>query len=390
MVGYNRALTSALSYVLTLSITTLLITGLTIGAANMLEDQQQEAAREELETIGNRLASEFSRVDTLAQQGGEATVTASQPSRVTGNRYSISLLHGASVCSGGRLPATVDTCLRLMSSDSEIAVMVPVRNQSQISMTLADEGTFQLQAEAGDTTADDEVANQDLSSRIGVGEGVSRDTISLVSGVGNRPPVASFDLNPASPWSRQPVTFNASGSFDPDGSVAEYRWDWNNDGVYETNTTTSTATHTFSNGGRYNVTLQVEDDEGKNTTRTQSIDVSGLEYNRDMTTVGSNDATISFSVTNNVGKDVEITHIFIDTDDDAIDSVGVVNIYDRGRIVRLGSTVSISDGSTETIDIGDFRDSSARLVNMDGKHVRVGLKYKIGDRTNSTRFEGTP
>jgi len=403
MVRPDRALTSALSYVLTIGITTLLITGLTIGAANMLEDQQQEATREELETIGNRLASEFARVDALAQQGGTATVSVSQPSRVTGDRYSISLLHGASVCSGGRLAASVDTCLRLTSIDSEISIRVPIRNESKVSMTTADEGTFQLRADASKTTVGGEVASQDLSSRIGVGEEVSRDTLSLVGGVGNRPPVASFDFEPASPWSRQSVTFNASDSFDPDGSVTEYRWDWDGDGAVDQVTTTPTATHTFSNGGGYNVTLTVEDDESANTPRSQFIDVSGLEYNRDMTAVGSDDATIAFSITNNVGKQIEITHVFVDPADDTIDSIeggdeididaddqdgeldDSFDVYDSGRIVELDDTAKLSDGSTATIEIGNFEDSTA--VNMNGKRVRVGLKYNIGDRTNSTRFE---
>ena len=58
----------------------------------------------------------------------------------------------------------------------------------------------------------------------------------------NRAPVAAFTATPNPAAAGQVVSFNASGSSDPDGTVAKYEWDLDGNGRYETNTgTTPTA-----------------------------------------------------------------------------------------------------------------------------------------------------
>lgn len=61
------------------------------------------------------------------------------------------------------------------------------------------------------------------------------------------------------------VSFNASGSSDPDGSIVSYHWDFG-DGS-STTTTGSSTSHSYSNGN-YLVILTVTDDEGKTDTHT--------------------------------------------------------------------------------------------------------------------------
>ena len=59
------------------------------------------------------------------------------------------------------------------------------------------------------------------------------------------------------------ITFNATESHDPDGNIEGYRWDFNNDGNYDTNwLTTSTKIYSYSNYGTFTVKLQVKDDKG--------------------------------------------------------------------------------------------------------------------------------
>lgn len=73
----------------------------------------------------------------------------------------------------------------------------------------------------------------------------------------NRPPVA--DAGPDHVVSRNDtVSFNASGSFDPDGVIITYVWDFG-DGV---NATGCTVTHTYTTAGTFIVTLTVTDDTG--------------------------------------------------------------------------------------------------------------------------------
>jgi PKD repeat protein len=58
------------------------------------------------------------------------------------------------------------------------------------------------------------------------------------------------------------VTFDASGSSDPDGEIVEYRWDFDGDGATDRNTTGPRATHVFEEPGTYDVSLAVVDDTG--------------------------------------------------------------------------------------------------------------------------------
>ena len=70
----------------------------------------------------------------------------------------------------------------------------------------------------------------------------------------NQPPVAQF----ISQCTNLSCTFDASGSNDPDGSIASYAWDFG-DGQQGTGVN---PTHSYTNGGQYTVTLTVTDNQG--------------------------------------------------------------------------------------------------------------------------------
>ncbi|MFB6167016.1 MAG: PKD domain-containing protein [Candidatus Nanohaloarchaea archaeon] len=85
----------------------------------------------------------------------------------------------------------------------------------------------------------------------------------------NSPPTAEFTYSPSSPEYDEQVTFDASGSSDPDGSIQTYEWDWTSDGSYEGSG--ETATHTYDTYGTYDVTLNVTDNYGVSTTVTKTL-----------------------------------------------------------------------------------------------------------------------
>ena len=59
------------------------------------------------------------------------------------------------------------------------------------------------------------------------------------------------------------VSFNGSGSSDPDGTIAKYEWDFDGNGSYETNTgATATTTKSFPTAGNVTVGLRVTDNIG--------------------------------------------------------------------------------------------------------------------------------
>jgi PKD repeat protein len=93
-------------------------------------------------------------------------------------------------------------------------------------------------------------------------------TIILVSAPGNQLPVAAFVADPEGSFI-VPVTisFDASASYDPDGSIAAYQWDFG-DGDTGAGKVTS---HEYTSYGTYNVILTVYDDTGAPASHIQEI-----------------------------------------------------------------------------------------------------------------------
>jgi len=87
----------------------------------------------------------------------------------------------------------------------------------------------------------------------------------------NREPIARFTASLLSGTSPLAVDFDAGASYDPDGSIVSYAWDFG-DGATATGVTTS---HTFTatTAQTYTVTLTVTDDDGAKASGYQSIEV---------------------------------------------------------------------------------------------------------------------
>jgi len=83
----------------------------------------------------------------------------------------------------------------------------------------------------------------------------------------NDPPVATFTSTPSEGSAPLSVSFDASGSYDPDGTVTSYRWTFGDgesgSGMY--------ATHTYAQPRTYTVELTVEDRRQTTSTATAEI-----------------------------------------------------------------------------------------------------------------------
>jgi hypothetical protein len=103
----------------------------------------------------------------------------------------------------------------------------------------------------------------------------------LLNGTGlyvNEPPIADFTWKPSNPNPNQAIIFDASWSYDPDGSITLLEWDWNNDGIFEESSTALTTAYTWKQSGNYSVVLRVTDNSSVNSTKTMAITIaSGKE-----------------------------------------------------------------------------------------------------------------
>jgi hypothetical protein len=79
---------------------------------------------------------------------------------------------------------------------------------------------------------------------------------------GNSHPIAEFNWRPLVAEPYTPVNFNASESHDPDGYISFYEWDWDNNGVFDENYTSPSATYFWEDTGDFPVTLRVTDNYG--------------------------------------------------------------------------------------------------------------------------------
>jgi len=119
----DRAVSVAITHVMTIGITTILITGLLLGAGNMLDGQGDAAGERELRSIGDRVAGEIA---TAAVEGnatnGDVTVRSRQPDRSVGGSYSLNL-SDTDECYAR---SGYDGCLSLTSSATGLTVETPI------------------------------------------------------------------------------------------------------------------------------------------------------------------------------------------------------------------------------------------------------------------------
>ncbi len=131
-------------------------------------------------------------------------------------------------------------------------------SSSSTSHTYASAGSFTVTLQVRD---DDNVTDTDTATV-------------TVTPQPNDPPVADAG-GPYSGAVNSPISMSGSGSTDSDGTITGYRWDWTNDGTYDTSWTSSSSTsHTYASAGSFTVTLQVRDDDNVTDTDTATVTVT--------------------------------------------------------------------------------------------------------------------
>jgi hypothetical protein len=139
----RRGTSTTLSYVFTLAIVALLMSGLLIAGGNFVEDQRQLVIDQELRVIGHQVASNVEKADRLANASlGSTTIQVNQtfPNQVTGSTYQIDL------------QADSDAAVVLTSTRPEVEVTVPLRNATDLQASSVDGGLVSVQYDESSDT----------------------------------------------------------------------------------------------------------------------------------------------------------------------------------------------------------------------------------------------
>jgi glucose/arabinose dehydrogenase len=86
----------------------------------------------------------------------------------------------------------------------------------------------------------------------------------------NQPPIAVVTATPTSGPAPLTVSFDGTGSSDPEGKPLSYSWDLNGDGTFG-DATGPTASYTYATAGVYHPSLRVTDDKGASDTASATV-----------------------------------------------------------------------------------------------------------------------
>lgn len=85
------------------------------------------------------------------------------------------------------------------------------------------------------------------------------------------PPVASFTATPTTGQVPVLISVDAAASYDSDGTIANYQWDFGDGSALVSGPTAVQASHTYTSVGSFTITLTVTDDRGTSTSATRVV-----------------------------------------------------------------------------------------------------------------------
>lgn len=115
----ERGVSISVGYVLTLAIVAILLSGLVAASGSILDQQTEATVENELEIIGQQVASELSNADRHVRAGDttELVIRSELPRRTAGASYTLNI--------------TSDELL-LETSDPDVTVQVPYRTETDV------------------------------------------------------------------------------------------------------------------------------------------------------------------------------------------------------------------------------------------------------------------
>ena len=185
----------------------------------------------------------------------------------------------------------------------------------------------------------------------------------------NLPPVAIATPDNTDVMVDEVVSFNGTLSYDPDGTITAWEWDFDNDGIFGDvydGGTDGMPEFSFSSGGDHFVNLQVTDDEGASDTLNEKIMITVTDpqnaspvavatSNKDESLVGE---VISFNGSNSYDPDGTVVSWEWDFDNDGVfgdpydggtDQMPQFS-FNSGGNYFVNLRVTDNEGVTDTLD----------------------------------------
>ncbi|UCG35916.1 MAG: PKD domain-containing protein [Candidatus Bathyarchaeota archaeon] len=208
------------------------------------------------------------------------------------------------------------------------------------------------------------------------------------------PPVAHFTYNPLPCLLEDAITFNAFASYDVDGEIVSYLWDFGD----SSSAKGPTVTHSYSSAGNFTVTLTVVDNDGRTSRASQNlwVDVEStfrgpmvISIQGSRTVVGQG-LTVSFQI------DVENQGAMIETYDlTLLTNTTIVAIFENitqaSETVTTLSTVWDTTGFTNGIysintQVTNHR-GETNIVHMYSLEICVSLLGDVDGNLNVNIYD---
>lgn len=154
----DRGVSTALGYVLNLTVATLVVTGLLVASGGIVEDQREQTVRSELRVVGQQFSADLSAADELAAAaapGDTVRIDRELPQEVAGRTYTVDVVEPADQ------PCPGEPCLVLSATGSDVTVQVALALETPVASSSATGGGVRIRFADpdGDSTYELEVAD---------------------------------------------------------------------------------------------------------------------------------------------------------------------------------------------------------------------------------------
>jgi hypothetical protein len=407
----DRAVSSAVTHALAVATSAMLVVLLVSAMGSFIQDESERVTREELESLGARLADDVAAADRLTRRGASVNASMRVPERLVDTQVSVAVERG------GDCP--VDTCLALRAPERDLTVYQPLANRSAVSLSRAG-GAVYLEADPADATPAVGSGPPAVAPTVGVGRPAGIGGGGVV--VGNRDPVAGFVFDPGSPVAGTNVTFT-NDTEDLDGQIATYEWRFERPDGSNRTVPGPQATQQYDTPGVYTVTLEVTDDQGETDSVRREVPVSGLVLTDEVSELDVDgdgiESGVNVTFENRWDERVRVTTVAIDPDDgiEALDEDtvaheveldagsdgtldgyveydGGVEVPDDGRIFDIDrdgedcngepsycdADVTVASNDTLSLSFTELRDAVDDEVEVDDDPMDVAVRYRVDGR----------